>query len=248
MLLFAVLVAATTSGLPPADRNFAALAASQPLLLPHLLPRPRGGFHEWTFALYGAPTSIYGDAFANLTRAMKAFGVGNGFDPLGVDRADFKAASKLGWPISFSPIQGGNVCFQVPSCPNNMTVQQHSRLQILQDANVYSEVCRCFGCCCGCCCCCCPCLISLPPAPQIQFGEWGYWFAGLRPAKGGGNVAWWHAVFKNTTCDGAKCATAPSNPSNKCCALCMHNSSCGNASVPGSLPLINTTGECCCSC
>eukprot|EP01052_Picozoa_sp_SAG31_P076122 SAG31_NODE_35383_length_323_cov_1.375000_1_plen_49_part_10 len=49
---------------------------------------------------------------------MREFGVGNGFDPFGTSREDFEAASALGWPISFSPIQGGNVCFQVPGCPN----------------------------------------------------------------------------------------------------------------------------------
>ena len=96
--------------------------------------------HTTPCQLYGAPTAKYGDAFANLTRAMRAFGVGNGFDPLGTDVEDFTAASSLGWPISFSPIQGGNVCFQVPGCDNNMTVEQHARLQILDDANVYSDI------------------------------------------------------------------------------------------------------------
>ena len=97
-----------------------------------------------------------GDAFANASRAMQHFGVGNGVDPFGTSAADFRAASALGWPISFSPMQGGNLCFQVPGCVNNMTVEQHSRLQILDDANVYYE---------------------------IQFAEWGYYFSGLQPAK-----------------------------------------------------------------
>ena len=30
---------------------------------------------------------------------------------------------------------------------------------------------------------------------QIQFGEWGYYFANLQPGKNGGNEQWWHAVF-----------------------------------------------------
>ena len=113
---------------------------------------------QWTFALYGAPTSKNppnGDwrlsGFANLSRGMKRLGVGNGFDPLGTDAEDLANASRLGWPISFSPIQGGNRCFQVPTCPNNMTVEQHSRLQLLEDSNVYSE---------------------------IQFAEYGYWWSG----------------------------------------------------------------------
>eukprot|EP00665_Eupelagonemidae_sp_cell47_P011313 gene11313-6274_t len=156
-----------------------------PALRPLLLPRPRGGTHEWTFALYGAPTSKYGDAFANLTRAMKRFGVGNGFDPLGSDAVDIRNASTLGWPVSVSPLQGGTVCFQVPECPNNMTAEQLSRLQLLEDANVYSEV---------------------------QFAEYGYWFSGLRPAKGGGNLQWWHDVFPATLCNATVCNDPAGRP------------------------------------
>ena len=114
--------------------------------------------------------------------------------------ADFTAASALGWPVSFAPIQGGNKCFQVPGCENNMTVEQNSRLGILDAANVYSE---------------------------IQFAEWGYWFSGLRPAKGGGNLAWWHAVFPNTTCNASLCAKAPGERANQCCAACLRANSCG---------------------
>ena len=82
---------------------------------------------------YGAPTSKYPpngvyrngsewkndwniSAWANLTRAMIRFGVGNGFDPLGGDLEDIVNASKLGWPVSLYPLHGGNLCFQVPSC------------------------------------------------------------------------------------------------------------------------------------
>ena len=111
--------------------------------------------HAWT-GRYGVGGVENGDAFANASRAMQHFGVGNGVDPFGTSAADFRAASALGWPISFSPMQGGNLCFQVPGCVNNMTVEQHSRLQILDDANVYYE---------------------------IQFAEWGYYFSGLQPAK-----------------------------------------------------------------
>jgi hypothetical protein len=187
-----------------AAADFASRAAAERRLLPQLLPRPNGGVHEWTFALYGAPPPLDGNpegsAFANLTRGMKKFGVGNGFDPFGTSVTAFTEGSKLGWPISFSPIEGGNVCFQVPGCVNNMTVEQHARLKILDDANVYSE---------------------------IQFAEWGYFFTGLQPAKGGGNIAWWHAVFANTTCNATLCQSAPKNPSNKCCAACLASKSCG---------------------
>ena len=179
--------------------SFSVRAFAEPRLRPILLPRPHGGTHEFTFAIYGAPTAQNPpnndpniSAFANLTRAMKRFGVGNGFDPLRSSVVDFTAASKLGWPISFVPIQGGNVCSQVPGCVNNMTVEQHSRLKLLDSANVYYE---------------------------IQFAEYGYWYSGLRPAKGGGHVDWWHIVFPNTTCESALCSADPSNPSNKCCAV-----------------------------
>ena len=186
--------------------DFATRAAAEPALAPRLLPRPHGGTHEFTFALYGAPAPEPGNppssAFANLTRGMKKFGVGNGFDPFGTSDIAFTEGSKLGWPISFSPIEGGNVCFQVPGCANNMTVEQHSRLKILDDANVYSE---------------------------IQFAEWGYYFSGLQPAKGGGNLGWWHAVFANETCNVTLCNKDPSNPSNKCCDSCLAANSCGNS-------------------
>lgn len=185
--------------------DFATRAAAEPALAPRLLPRPHGGTHEFTFALYGAPTpepgNPPGSAFANLTRGMKKFGVGNGFDPFGTSTVAFTEGSKLGWPISFSPIEGGNVCFQVPGCVNNMTVEQHARLKILDDANVYSE---------------------------IQFAEWGYYFSGLQPAKGGGNLGWWHAVFANETCNATLCANSPNNPSNTCCAACLGSNSCGH--------------------
>jgi hypothetical protein len=182
--------AAHQPGWQPPD--FATRAAAEPALRPLLLPRPRGGEHEWTFALYGVDASHPG-VFANITRGMKKFGVGNGFDPIGTSVADFEAASKLGWSMSFSPIEGGNVCFQVRECPNNMTAEQAGRLRILEEANVYSE---------------------------IQFAEYGYFFSGLQPAKGGGNLAWWHAVFPNTTCNATLCQAEPANPSNKCCADC----------------------------
>ena len=94
--------------------------------------------------------------------------------------------------MSFSPIEGGNLCFQVRErhgraraaparhadkkkagtgcrtavhvpalqcvsqvreCPNNMTAEQASRLKILDEANVYSE---------------------------IQFAEYGYFFSSLQ--------------------------------------------------------------------
>ena len=32
--------------------DFAAWAVGEPALEPHLLPKPHGGTHEWTFALY----------------------------------------------------------------------------------------------------------------------------------------------------------------------------------------------------
>lgn len=165
----AVLLAAS----PPQD--FAERACTLTALQPHLLPRPHGGTHEWTFALcalprwhpltdcvcqpphthrrtgalcgsrYGVPAlndgqPVNGSAFANATAAMQKFGVGNGFDPFGTSIASFTEGSRLGWPISFSPIEGGNVCFQVPGCVNNMTVEQHSRLKILDKANVYYEI------------------------------------------------------------------------------------------------------------
>ena len=71
-----------------------------------------------------------------------------------------------------------------------MTTDEYSWLKPLDDANVYNEV---------------------------QFAEYGGWFAALQPGKGGGNVAWWHAVFPNTTCNATLCQQAPTNPSNKCC-------------------------------
>ena len=202
-VLLSAAPAASISLVSGASGDFAARAAAESALLPHLLPRPRGGHHEWTFALYGAPVPLAGNpadsSFANLTRGMKKFGVGNGFDPFDVSPVAFTEASKLGWPISFSPIQGGNLCFQVPGCVNNMTVEQHARLQILDRANVYSE---------------------------IQFGEWGNYFNNLQAAKGGGQVSWWHAVFPNATCNSTLCKTAPTNPSNVCCGACMHSNSC----------------------
>jgi hypothetical protein len=79
-------------------------------------------------------------AWANLTRGMKRLGVGNGFDPLGGDLEDIANASKLGWPVSLYPLHGGNLCFQVPTCVNNMTASEYGWLRPLDDANVYTEV------------------------------------------------------------------------------------------------------------
>ena len=67
-----------------------------------------------------------------------------------------------------NPPQGGNRCFQVPECPNNMSEAQAQDLAAFDKANVYT---------------------------QIQFGEWGYYFANLQPGKDGGNEDWWHRVF-----------------------------------------------------
>jgi hypothetical protein len=115
--------------------------------------------------LYGGGFLAQGDAFTNLTAAMRRFGVGGGFDPLVVPMA---AAVATGWPVSMNPPQGGNRCFQVPECPNNMSQSQAQDLALFEQANVYS---------------------------QIQFGEWGYYFANLQPGKDGGNEDWWHRVF-----------------------------------------------------
>ena len=98
--------------------------------------------------LYGGPELAQGDAFSNLTKAMLRFGVGNGFDPLTVP---MDAAAATGWPVSMNPPQGGNRCFQVPECPNNMSEGQAQDLMRFDQANVYS---------------------------QIQFGEWGWYTPG----------------------------------------------------------------------
>ena len=205
LALLALLQPAVSKNGDP-EPDFMERAAASPALQPHLLPRPHGGYHEWTFAVYGVPTPGQGSAFEKTSSAMQKFGVGNGFDPFPTSATSFTEGSKLGWPISFSPIQGGNRCFTVPGCVNNMTVEQYSLLKILDEANVYYE---------------------------IQFGEWGNYFAGLQPAKGNtsfakGNVNWWHNVFPNTTCNATLCQSAPNNPSNTCCAACHASMSCGN--------------------
>ena len=66
-------------------------------------------------------------------------GVGNGFDPLGTDADDIMAASLLGWPVSVPPFEAVG-CFQVPSCPSNMSMEEHARLAVLDSANVYTEM------------------------------------------------------------------------------------------------------------
>jgi hypothetical protein len=81
-------------------------AGFHPRLAASLLPRPKGGYHNFSLLLYGGPFLAQGDAFANLTAAMRRFGVGGGFDPLVVGMA---AAAAAGWPVSMNPPQGGSV-------------------------------------------------------------------------------------------------------------------------------------------
>jgi hypothetical protein len=153
---------------PPPPRPPPPSPAWRPRLAASLLPRPHGGHHNFSFMLYGGSFLARRDAFSNLTRAMRRFGVGNGFDPLTVPMA---AAAETGWPVSMNPPQGGNLCFQVPECPNNMSVAQAQDLLAFDQANVYH---------------------------QIQFGEWDWYFAQLQPGKNGGNEDWWHAVFPDS--------------------------------------------------
>ena len=150
---------------PPAPSPPGPPAGSHPRVAASLLPRPRGGHHNFSLLLYGGAFLVQGDAFTNLTAAMRRFGVGGGFDPLVVSMA---AAAATGWPVSMNPPQGGNRCFQVPECPNNMSQSQAQDLALFEQANVYS---------------------------QVQFGEWAYYFANLQPGKSGGNEDWWHRVF-----------------------------------------------------
>lgn len=77
-LVVQALAAAAFAGWTDAA-DYAERAAATPSLHPLLLPRPRGGTHEWTFALYGVDAT---HNFANITRGMKKFGVGNGCAPL----------------------------------------------------------------------------------------------------------------------------------------------------------------------
>ena len=116
--------------------------AGRPTLGPVLLPRPHSGTHNFSFMLYGGDELNQGDAFANLTRAMRRFGVGSGFDPLTVS---MDKAAATGWPVSMNPPQGGNRCFQVPECPNNMSAGQVADLMRFDKANVYSQVKNIYG-------------------------------------------------------------------------------------------------------
>ena len=213
LLLPLLLLAAPTSPPHQTPSRFLERALASPALRPHMLPRPRGGAHEFTFALYGAANGAGGgtnDCITNaacwgrLTRGMRQLGVANGldpfsFEPMALDAATWRSVASLGWPLSMGPLQQAE-CFQVPGCENNMTSVQHDRLAILDQANVYSE---------------------------IQLGEWGNFMTLLRPAAPcpwrncssfpapgssqphSGNVAWWHGQFPTELCNASKCAADP---------------------------------------
>ena len=208
----------------PAAAAFVERALASPALRPHMLSRPRGGVHEFTFALYAVGESdlcapgVRGctqrsGGLSNLVSGMLELGVANGFDPFGfeamaLDAPTRRTLASLGWPVSHYPLQQ-LACFQVPGCENNMTAEQYSRLAIFWEANVYSE---------------------------IQFAEWGNFMTLLRPAApcpwencsgypapgspqpGAGNVNWWHDQFPLSLCNATVCDAAPDNPSNKCCS------------------------------
>ena len=211
--------------------GFVERALASPALRPHMLPRPHGGVHEFTFALYGAgdgggPNNFCiaqlnrGSAgcWGKLVRGMRTLGVANGFDPfsfepMALDASTWRAVASLGWPVSHGPLQQA-ACFQVPGCENNMTAEQYQRLAIFDEANVYSE---------------------------IQFAEWGNFMTLLRPAglcpwkncsgypvpgssmQHSGNVNWWHGQFPTELCNVTLCGAAPGSPSNTCCATGQGN-------------------------
>jgi hypothetical protein len=218
-------------------------ALAAPALRPHMLPRPRGGTHEFTFSLYGAANGASGgtnDCINNhgcwqrITSGMRKLGVANGldpmsFEPMALNAATWRSVAALGWPVSLGPLQQA-ACFQVPGCENNMTTMQYGRLAILDEANVYSE---------------------------IQLGEWGNFMTLLRPAAEcpwkncsafpapgsavahSGNINWWHGQFPLELCNASKCDADHSkvvcrsrqnwtNTSLRCANSCCANAGRGN--------------------
>jgi len=189
--------------------DFAERALASPALLPHMMPRPHGGMHEFTFSLYGAADFestndciLNPDCFGNLTASMRATGVANGLDPfsflpVNLSVEHWRAVAALGWPTSVGPLSEFASCFQVPGCENNMTKEHHDLLAIFDAANIYSE---------------------------ILCGEIGNFMAILRPAApcpwdncsgfpapgssqpGSGNVNWWHDDIPNQLCNASICA------------------------------------------
>ena len=120
-------------------------------LKPILLPRPNGGFHNFSFNIYGAPSDL--PSFINITIAMKNFKVGSGFDPIPFNKDIIHYVSPNGWPLLHYPPNNYS-CFQVPDCPNHITKTQLELFNYATKHNIFQS---------------------------IQFGEWGNFWGNLRP-------------------------------------------------------------------
>ena len=108
-------------------------ASGDQALTPVLLPRPRGGSHNFTLAYggwSGTPASFNATA-----DALTTLGIANGIGALEHDSTLYDVYAARSWPVDF--YTKFSSCFQVKHCPNNLTRADAAALQTLENANVF---------------------------------------------------------------------------------------------------------------